>query len=74
MTEPTLTRAEEEVAECLGKGWNCQDVADWLGIKVGTVYVLTGRIAGKLENPHELRPSQLVFQWVSKRSDVKKSA
>ena len=71
---PHLTRAEEEVAECFGRGWNYESIACWLGIKISTVYVLTGRIASKLDNPHDLRPSQLVFQWASRRHDVKKSA
>lgn len=67
MSEPVLTRAEKEVAEYLAKGWGYGRIAQWLGIKKGTVYVLCGRIAEKLSkaglNPDKLKPYQLVYGW-----------
>lgn len=74
MTDPTLTRAEEEVAEGLANGWSYKQIANWLGVRKATVYVLAGRIACKLDNPNELKPYQLVFQWAMRRGDVKKTA
>lgn len=67
MTDPVLTRAEEEVAEGLAKGWSYKRIAKWLGIEKGTVYVLAARIAGKLDNPNELKPYQLVYGWARDR-------
>lgn len=71
MTDPTLTRAEEEVAEELAKGWSYQSVANELGIQKGTVYVLSRRIACKLDeaglNPNDLKPYQLVYGWARDR-------
>lgn len=74
MPEPTLTRAEEEVAECLAHGWSYQRAATFLGIQKGTVYVLAGRIAAKLPNPEELKPYQLVYQWALRRRQDRKGA
>lgn len=72
MIQIILTRAENEVAEGLARGWSYQRTAAHLGIKKGTVYVLCGRIATKLGdaglNPNELRPYQLVYGWARDRS------
>jgi FixJ family two-component response regulator len=78
MADPVLTRAEEEVADGLAKGWSYRRVATHLGIKKGTVYVLAGRIAGKLEaaglNPNEVKPYQLVFGWARDRRERRQGA
>lgn len=78
MTDPVLTRAEEEVADALAQGWSYRRIADWLGIKKGTVYVLAGRIALKLEiqglNPNELKPYQLVYGWARDRQMKRQGA
>lgn len=67
MTTPILTRAEEGVASGLARGWSYARTAKHLGIAKGTVYVLAARIAKKLENPEDLKPYQLVYQWASQR-------
>lgn len=68
MTDPILTRAEEEVAEGLAKGWTCKTIAGWLGIKKKTVYAHILNIANKLgPNPEDVKPFQRVVSWASRR-------
>lgn len=62
-----LTRAEEEVAECIGKGWSHRRVAEWLGISRSTVAVDVARIAAKLPNPDGLSATHLVMLWAAHR-------
>ena len=37
MSEPVLTRSQDEVAECMAQGWQYPRIADWLGIAESTV-------------------------------------
>lgn len=76
MTDPVLTRAEEEVAEELANGETCIGIADRLGIKKKTVYAHILSIANKLSqaqlNPHDMKPYQLVSRWAWIREQKKK--
>lgn len=75
MTDPTLTRAEEEVAEGLSKGWSCATIAGWLGIKKKTVYAHILNIANKLgENPDHTKPFQRVVMWTARRDQQRQGA
>lgn len=75
MPEPTLTRAEEEVADGLAKGWSCNTIAGWLGIKKKTVYSHILNIAAKLgDNPQKLKPFHRVVMWAAQREEPKKGA
>jgi DNA-binding NarL/FixJ family response regulator len=75
MTEPILTRAEEEVAEGLAKGWSCKTIAGWLGIKKKTVYAHILNIAAKLgENTEHTKPFQRVLMWTARRDQQRKGA
>lgn len=68
MTDPILTRAEEEVAEGMAKGWSCGRIAAWLGIKKKTVYSHILNIANKLgPNPDGIKPYQRVLLWAVRR-------
>jgi len=76
VNEPSLTRAEIEVGECRGKGWDCPRIAEWLGIQPSTVQWHVENIAAKLDNPDDLKPMDLVLfyfahkAWVASHKDA----
>lgn len=76
MTEPNLTRAEQEVAEELADGQTCVGVAERLGLAKKTVYNHIVSIATKLNeaklNPHDMKPYQLVSRWAWLRREKRK--
>lgn len=76
MTDPVLTRAEKEVAECLADGKTCVGTAEWLGSSKKTIYNQIVSIAAKLEaanlNPNDMKPYQLVARWAWLRREKKK--
>lgn len=75
MTDPLLTRAEEEVIDCLAKGWTCATISGWLGIKKKTVYAHILNIANKLgENPDHMKPFQRVVMWAARRRENQRGA
>lgn len=69
MTDPILTRAQDEVAECMAQGWPYKRIADWLGITESTVRVHVLNIALQLpdEDDDDVRPYQRVFLWAAHR-------
>lgn len=72
MTEPILTRAEEKIAAHLADGLSCARVAAILDLKKRTVYNHIVNIAGKIANPDELKPYQLVSRWAFLRREKRK--
>lgn len=70
MTEPTLTTSEKEIVDALAKGWSCETIAGWLGIKKKTVYAHILNIANKLgENPDHTKPFHRVVMWAARRRE-----
>jgi len=47
--DPTLTPRERAILKCIGEGMNNKEVADTLGLSVGTVKNQTSHILDKLE-------------------------
>lgn len=76
VSDPLLTRAEEEVAECLADGKTCVGTAEWLGSSKKTIYNQIVSIAAKLNasglNPNEMKPYQLVARWAWLRRERRK--
>lgn len=66
MREPRLTRAQEEVAECMAQGWQYARIAEWLGISESTVRVHVLNIALRLPDD-DILPYQRVFLWAAHR-------
>lgn len=62
-----LTRAEQEVVECIAKGWSTSHIGDYLGIEEETVRWHVSNISEKLPPYGDLIGYKLVLWWVSHR-------
>jgi len=71
MPDPTLTRAQDEVAECMAQGWSYRRIAEYLGIAESTVRSHVLNISAHLPNDDDINPYQLVFLWAAHRRWVK---
>lgn len=70
MSDPVLTRAQLEVADCMAQGWQYARISEWLGITEATVRVHVLNIALKLPDD-DIPPYQRVFLWAAHRRWLK---
>ena len=64
----TLTTREAEIAALVGRGYDCERVAEVLGIAPAWCRNCLSIIAGKITNPNEIKPLPLVMLWAARQS------